>query len=735
MNLIDRPNQRGSGSFLPQARPAEGEVPNLPSLGHEAAHSPAEMNVAEIVRILLAWRWLILGSLTVGMVAAVVITLLTTPLYRAVATLEVSAPQQELIEGADVGTPNQDRNFLATQYGLLESRSLATRVAQELNLASNPDFASGAASRSVREKAAIGRLREHFAVEPVINSRLVEISYVSESPELAARVTNSFAENFIASGLERRYEASTYARNFLERRIAAVKADLERSERLMVGYAQRQGIVNTGGEAGVPLDTTSLDLVNRAWSEAQTARIEAENRYRQALSRETTSETINNPTVQSLRSQRASLESEYQEKLNLFRPDYPDMVRLKSRIDALGEQIRAESGNVISGRTNSLKLEYQAAAAEEQSLRQRVEDLKSRVLDLRGRTIRYNILQRELDTNRALYDALLQRYKEIGVAGGIGPNLVSIVDRAQVPGSLYRPNLILNLIVGLTLGAILGLGTAFVLEFVNDTIKTPEDVRTKLKIPSLGAIPMKQKGVSMVDELSDLTSPVSEAYFSLRTALQFTTPGGAPRLLLVTSTRASEGKSSTTMALAQNFARLGQSVLLVDGDMRKPAFVARSGASNGLSTLLTSAGTLEEQVLKTRVSNLFLLPCGPLPPNPAELLASPQLQKILRDALSQFDMVIIDGPPVLGLADAPLLSSACEGTLIVIESGKTRRPAVVEAMLRLKSAGAKILGAVLTKYTPQTSGYGYNYEPYRYGGGITDRDRQIELLPAAAREA
>jgi capsular exopolysaccharide synthesis family protein len=410
------------------------------------------------------------------------------------------------------------------------------------------------------------------------------------------------------------------------------------------------------------------------------------------------------------------------------------MIRLRTRIEAIDQAIRQEASTVSGGQGTALSAEYQAAVNEERKLQGLVGQLKGAVLNERGNRIQYNILQREVDTNRSLYDALLQRYKEIGVAGGIGTNSVSVVDRAEPPGGPYKPDLMLNLLIGLVIGLVSGLGAALALEFLNDTIKTPDDVRDKLRLPSLGVIPKKKGVESVSEELKDQTSPVSEAYYSLRTSLQFTTDSGAPKSLLITSTRAAEGKSSTTLALAQNFARLGKSVLLIDSDLRKPAFVTGLEPNEGLSKLLTNTDELQAHVLKTQFENLSLLPCGPLPPNPAELLASPRLKAVLAEAMAKYDMVIVDGPPVLGLADAPLLAGVCQATLLVVESAKTRTRAAADAVNRLKAAGGNIVGAVLTKFRHQSHGYGYGYgyEPYRYGG-IGSREREIKLI--AQREA
>ena len=732
----------GATPIWPLAPHVGGGALSLPGQwdprGESDSARAIELNLQTIWRIMHEWRWLILGATAVGLAGAIIVTLLTTPLYQSTAVLEINPPAVEIMEGSK-GQPmvQNDREYLATQYGLLQSRTLAQRVAQELNLPANDNFLPGEGDRAAKLKSATGLLMANFEVEPVPQSRLIRISYTSPDPGLAAQVTNSFADNFINSNLERRYEASSYARSFLERQIANVKRDLERSERQFVAYAQQQGIINLGvsqageGGDGGSLQGASLAALNTALAEAQTKRIAAEQAYRQAGAGARAEVT---QSTSQLRAQRAGMEAEYNEKLSRFRPEYPDMVALRARIDALSEQINAEAGQVSGSRASTLRAEYQAALQAERALQGRVNQLKGAVLDLRGRSIEYNILQREVDTNRSLYDALLQRYKEIGVAGGIGKNLVSVVDRAEVPGAPFKPNLLLNLAVGFAVGLMAGLGAALALEFINDTIKTPDDVRDKLGLASLGMIPKKLTQESVAEELKDQSSAVSEAYFSLRTSLQFTTDSGAPKTLLITSTRAAEGKSSTTLALAQNFARLGNNVLLIDADLRKPAFVTGADPTDGLSKLLTNHDPLGEHVLKTEHDNLWLLPCGPLPPNPAELLASPRLKALLNEAANQFDMVIVDGPPVLGLADAPLLGAVCRGTLMVIESGKTRTKAAVDAVNRLKASGSHIVGAVLTKFKHQSHGYGYgySYEPYKYGG-IGSREREIRLI--AHREA
>jgi polysaccharide biosynthesis transport protein len=349
------------------------------------------------------------------------------------------------------------------------------------------------------------------------------------------------------------------------------------------------------------------------------------------------------------------------------------------------------------------------------------------VLNLRGRSIQYTILQREVDTNRSLYDALLQRYKQIGVAGGVGMAPVSIVDRAQTPLLPFKPNLFLNLIVGLGLGLVAGVAGAVGLEFVNDTIKSREDVRKKLAMSCLGTVPKTSAKDSFVDDLKNPTSIISEAYSAIVAALRFSTEEGTPKVLLVTSTRSSEGKSSSALAIAQNFARRGRRVLLIDSDLRKPAFKAANDRI-GLSKLLTTDDRVQDHIVETQHQNLWLLPSGPLPPNPADLLSTGRIRKIINEAKEGFDLVVIDGPPTLGLADAPLLAAAAGSALFVIESGKTRTRAAIEALNRLEATGTRIIGATLTKSEESSTGYGRYGYGYGYGYGAKGRINKTEIL-------
>ncbi|QIK95842.1 polysaccharide biosynthesis tyrosine autokinase [Sphingomonas sp. HDW15A] len=687
------------------------------------------LDLANLIRIVRE-RWkLILAAVLAGAALAILYTLLTKPLYRAGAVLEVNPPRVEVLEDEERSTGAQQVgtwDFIATQVGLLKSQSLGERVAQDLNLAANAAFVDQSGDPESRLKAAGAKVAGGIGVEMPKEGQLINYTFTADDPQIAAMVANGIADAFIDSNLQRRYDASNYAREFLQRQLNKTRGELEKSERALVSYAQSQGIINTasGEDTNSNSDANSLQgaslvALNSALAEATARRIAAQGAYQQARLAGGSAEATQSTSA--LRGTLAALEAEYQEKRTLLKPEHPDMVALKSRIDELNRQISAEQSRVAGGQATTLLAAYRAAVASENALRSRVNQLRGSVLDLRGRSIQYNILQRDVDTNRSLYDALLQRYKEVGVAGGIGDSPVSIVDRAQVPGGPFKPNPLLNLLAGIGLGLLAGIALAVLLDLLHDVLKTREDVRTRLGLSCLGVIPKRKGDGSIVSDLADEASGIAEAYSAVLAALRFSTDHGTPRTLLLTSTTPAEGKSSSAFAIAQNLARRGEKVLLIDADLRRPIFKTQS-SGRGLTKLLTNEESIRGHLHETQFENLWLLPCGPTPPNPADLLSSPRFAKILVEAGREFDRIIIDGPPMLGLADAVLLASAAEHVALVVESGRTRTKAAKEVIHRLSSAGANILGVVLTKSTEEASSYGYSY---RYSSIGDNRDDLI----------
>jgi capsular exopolysaccharide synthesis family protein len=738
----------GNDSRLPIRHiPAQGALALRPGttaldLFEEPRGDAAEIDLMAYWQMLLKRRWLILGITASVLAAALLVTLLTPPVYRATATLQIDRETMQivLVEGVTSTEGTSSGDFYQTQYELLKSRALAERVADSQHLAGSPLLQAIAghswlsrvaeslrpqvAAKAVAVKnpqdrsgleAASGLLQGHLVVAPISNSRLVKVSFDSGNPRLSARIANAFVEGFIAQQLEHRTGASSYAKKYLEDRLAQTKSKLEQSERALVAFAQKEKIVSIGD--GPSLVAQNLSALNSQLATAQGERIKAEARWRGVNSAAAVpADMLVDSPVRDLQARKAELQRTYQDKLQVFKADYPDMKQLQGQIDAINKQIGGEMGNMRA----SMRAEYDAAMAQETLLTSQLDSLRNQTLDVDSRSIDYNILKREADTNRQLYDALLQRYKEIGVATDLGSNNVSMVDRALPPGGRYKPNLTLNLGIGLLLGALLGVLTALGLELIDQTLKSPQDIEQKLRISVLGIIPKLKKTEVPAQVLRDLRSPFSEAYRSVRTALQFSTDSGVPKVLLVTSASPGEGKSTTAWSLARNFAQLGKRVLLIDGDLRNPSLhrLAEVRGEIGLSNLLAGAANINEAIQDTDDPRLKIILAGPLPPNPAELLAGSKLISLLTVAAESFDQVIIDGPPVLGIADAPILANAAAGTLLVVEAGKTRIHIAQTALKRLLAARARIIGAVLSKYSHNHGygyGYGYGYSAYAYG--------------------
>ncbi|HEY5107292.1 MAG TPA: polysaccharide biosynthesis tyrosine autokinase [Caulobacteraceae bacterium] len=692
-------------------------------------------------RTLLKHRWMILASIVACLAVGAAVTLLTRPIYTAQSTLQIDREAAKVVSAGEVTSSDnlvEGEEFFQTQYGLLRSRALAIRVAEALGLTHSDAFirqmganprkpanVTAEARSNIQRDQVMGLLRTNLGVLPNRGSRLVGVAFSSPDPALSARVANAFAENFIASALDRRYESSSYARDFLERRLAEVKAKLEDSERQLVAYAASQQIItlNEAGQANNPgaqqsLAAANLEALDNALSTAKATRIQAEARWREAQATPGMGlpEILQSPTVQQISQERAKLMAEYQDKLSVFKPDYPDMRQLKAQIDETDRQLALEATNI----RGSLRVQYQAALGGERALQGQVEGLKGAVLDLSKRNIQYTILQREVDTNRTLYDGLLQRYKEVGVAGGVTTNNISVVDRAEAPLKPSKPKPLLNMLIASLGGIVLGVVAALLAEALDQAIRTPADVESKLGVPLLGTVPVLKTGIQPAEALADTRSPLSEAYYSLRSALQFSTKDGFPKTLLVTSARPGEGKSTTAFAIAQNVARLGFRTLLIDADLRNPSLHKVVGIDNrtGVSNILTGSAVLKDVVQSGGLLNLFAAPCGPLPPSPAELLAGSRLKMLITEAAALFDIVIVDGPPVMGLADAPMISAVLAGSLLVIEAGRTGRAQARAALRRLAMANGHVLGAVLTKFNARQAsyGYGYGYEyDYDYG--------------------
>jgi len=701
--------------------------------------------LVQVLGVVRKRKWLLLGIIAGALLLGLLATLLTTPQYTASSTIEI---QREVRNFTNVAGAESDQNaavdqeFYQTQYGLLQSRTLADRVAQDLRVIDDGKFfrqmgseytkrwfdedrlIPGASTKEQRIREVGDLLLKRVKVRPERLSRLVEISFSSPDPAFSKRVVDAWGTHFIRVTLERRYETTSYARKFLEARLGQLRERIDQSERQLVGYASREGIVtvpttdssgqvtsSTGTER--PLLSEDLATLNRELARATADRVLAESRL--SGSAGSVTEGLQNQGISDIRAQRATLQAQYAKMLQQFEPEYPPAQALQTQIRQLDRSIAAEEGRVAS----TLRESYRAARQREEALSQQVNQLKSNVLDLRRRSIQYNIFQRDADTNRQLYDALLQRYKEIGVAGGVGVNNISIVDDAELPRKPSSPRMLVNLLAALVLGSILGAGIVFILEQIDEGIADPGEVQDILGEALLGTIPKVSTDQPVV-VLADPKSSLSEAYFSLQTNLSFATEHGLPYSLAVISSRPAEGKSLTALALAKSLLRSGRRVLLIDGDMRSPSvnYLMQIDGSYGFSNYLSGNNDIASLIQKGS-DGLHAMAAGPQPPSAAELLASDRVSKLLTELREQFDCVIIDSPPVLGLADAPLVGSRVEGCIFVTEAHATKKGVVRVALSRLRAARANIFGVVLSKFDTKRAHYGYGYN-YGYGYGYGD---------------
>ena len=703
-------------------------------------------SLSQVLAVLKKRKWLILGTVVAALLLGLVSTLLMTPQYTSSAVVEIQRETRNFtnVDGVDSKTSSTvDPEFYETQAGLLRSVALAGNVATDNRLQDNARFFKmfgsrkakawfneqrlipGASSREERVREAGDILLDHLKVSIQRQSRLATISFTSPDVAFSKKIVDSWAAHFVQATLDRRYAATSYARKFLEDRLAQLRTRIDQAERQLVDYAARQDIVNLPSEAATQpgasappersLVAENLVALNKELAAATGERIGAESRL--GARGGDVQEALTNTGISQMRSKRAELAAQYADLMQRFDPGYPPAKSVKAQLNTLDQSIAREEGRVRS----TLQETYQAAEQRETALTTRVNQLKSSLFDLRRRSTQYNILMREVDTNRQLYDALLQRYKEIGVAGGVGVNNIAVVDAGDSPDKPSSPRLLLNLAFALLGGLLVGVTLAFALEQLEDSLSDPAEVAELLQIPLIGVVPNVSE--EPLATLLDVKSALSEAYFSVQTSLALTTAHGFPRTLVVTSSRPNEGKSLTSFGLAKTLAVQGRKVVLIDGDMRSPSInhMLNLQALPGLSALLTNAATLQEVAQVSGIANLSVIAAGASPPSAAELLSGNRLKRVLTELLETFDHVIVDAPPVMGFADAPLIANQVEGVCFVIEAHGTNKSSARTAISRLRNSDTTIFGAIVTKFDSKraSSAYGYDYG-YGYGYGESD---------------
>ena len=725
------------------------------------ASDPMEDDSIDLRRywhMLLRRKWILVAAVVLALLAGLVMTYRTTPVYQATLLLHIE-PQNvrflEYQEDVELGESRSDQDFYQTQYELLKSRNLARRVIDRLGLEarstrqqSNESSALAAVSAGLRRLLGGGRnassagdsepdgaassnlegaLLSRLTVTPVRGSRLVRLHYASSNPREAARILNAWAESFINMTLERRYDATVYAERFLEERIKQVRANLEDSEAKLVAYAKDRQIFDLEDRLGSAKQR--LSAFRNALTTAQTQAIQAAAAAAHDDAGPATMMMLESGVIEQLKERKVDLQVEYRELLNRFTPDFPDVEHLRRQIGEVDEQIAQEVGLIRT----ALEQDYQAKRREQAALQTEVDALEQELLALQDRNTDYQTLKRDVETNSQLYDGLLQRMKEVGVVAGITANNISVVDSAQIPRSPFKPSLRSNLMMALMLGLVGGGMVIFLVEHIDDTIKTSDDVETRLHAPVLGVIPYASARAYGIEEQEipllaavDPQSPVAEAVRSLRTQLLFATAEGAPKVMHLTSAGPGEGKTTVSTSIAIAFAQAGAKVLLIDADLRAPSLhrVFELPNSVGLTNYLAGSMQPAEIAQPTATTRLFTIPSGPLPPNPVELLSSAKMGELIALAAERFDYVLLDGPPVIGLADALVLANLARGTVFVADAESTRYGAMESAVKRLRAAHATIIGAVIDRLGKVGSGYGYGYGydyqyTYHYGGRET----------------
>lgn len=715
--------------------------------GYEGSYEneAAGIDVRQILAIIRTNLVLIGLVVATSLALAAVITLLQTPNFTAKTTVQINNQsaqvlgKQDDISQEEANSAADSERFLQTQVDILGSNAIAERVVQKLRLLGNSQHYEAMGIRAPSGTLKPNELKD-LTIEALLarkninlprNSRLATISFTTADPGLSARVANTWADEYIQANLQRRYDSSAYARAFISGQLNDARAKLELSERQLNSYAREAGLIRTrdlgaGSEqnsssgGGGSITTASLLQLNIQANQAQATRISAEQRWLSISSGPLLSspEVLASVAVGTLLAQRSVSGAELEKERARHLEDYPTVVQLKAQVASIDGQLQSVARNIRA----SVKQAYDSARDAERALKQQVLELKSSSLAEQDRLVQYNQLAREVETNRTVHDGLLQRYKELNAAAGISASNISIIDKAETPTRPSSPNLVKNLALALLAGVTLAGVIVFVRNQLDDAVRIPEDIDTKLNMPLLGVIPLA-KAVDIDTMLEDPKSAISEAYNSLRSSLLYSSANGLPKTLLITSSQPAEGKSTTSLAMAIGLARLGRKVVLLDVDLRRPAIhrlLGASGSDNayGMSSLLTSQGSIDEALKPTEQENLTVITAGPIPPSPTELLSSGRMEQILEELSGRFDVVILDSPPVLGLADAPLMSALVEGVILVVQSDRSRRGSLKSSLRRLRGMRTNLLGGVLTMFDASKNSnayseyYGYNYYQY-----------------------
>ncbi len=679
-------------------------------------------SIQDYLRIFVKRRWTILAVFVTVVALAALKTFTAIPIYQATVQLLIERQPPRVLETQT--QPSYDyygEEFYQTQYKLLESRALAKKVADKLNLKSRQPYAKmfeglpadvDQATKQRLEESLVDVVTGGIEVEPVRTSRLVNVSYSSPDPKFAAEVANTLGQAFIEQSLDLRFAASQEAAQWLKRKLVEARQKLEESEAKLNQYKRQHNIAAVEDKESITAQ--KLEQLNRELVAAQTKRMEAETRFQEVNAGRPIAQVLENPLIQTLKAEEAKLITEHSELSKKYGEGHPRMIQLNQELAATRGKINAEMGMV----KQTIKNEYNMAKSQEENLKKALEQQKNVTQDQSDVGIQYRVLLRDVETNRALYENMLKSLKTTTATENVPATNIRIVYPALVPEVPVSPRKIRTLALAAALGLFFGIGLALLLETLDTTIKTPEEVEKWLEVPNLALIPHIDTG-DHPGEAPELVvfhghQPLaSEAYRVLRTSILFSSPGQTPRLLLVTSTLPMEGKTLTTANLATAMAQAEGDVLLIDADLRRPTLHQLLGVPRepGLSNFLVGK-TDELPVVSTLVPHLFLIPAGAIPPNPSELLGSERMQELLNRTQERFALTILDSPPLVSVTDAAILSTQVAGVLLVIKAEHVPQKAAQDAKNHLVELHAHLLGTVLNDVPLQKDSYYYRH--YRY---------------------
>ncbi|HEY6138912.1 MAG TPA: polysaccharide biosynthesis tyrosine autokinase [Thermoanaerobaculia bacterium] len=696
-------------------------------------------------------RW----KVAVSILAVVLIGTLTTsyfskPLFRSQIQIQIERenPNQMTVEDF-FGIAASDQEFLQTQYVLLKSRGLAQRVIDEQKLLSDPEFYSpGIGNKTPKEiesvrDSMVGAIVGGLEVTPVRNTSLVEISYIASSPRLAQKVAEGVGDSYIRMKVEQKFQAVRAASEFLDRQIAQIRSDIETTRKQMQQYGENKGIISADEASNMTVQR--LLKTNADVGAAQAEIIARQTEYNSVIHSSPDSVAAKDPRVQSLTDDVSRLQREYQQKSMTFGPSHPDMQKLHVTIEKTEAARRQAVKDAYDHAVEAARQAVSAAQAREAQLGGALSQQTRATMAINVTAAGYQDLQKSLEGKQALLDRLLKQQNETEVTArlrGAETSNIHWVDHANLPGSRFNVTMRRNLQSALPLGVILGLAAIFFLEYMDRSIKTAEEMERVTKFASLGVIPAassvgrgygyygygargsgklravkpppEQSGIDLLPHV-DSRSPISEAYRAFRTSLLLAS-ASSPKVIVITSTFAKEGKTTTSINLATVLAQMGKPVLLIDADLRRPRLqkVFKGKMNLGLVNYLAANIPLEDVIQETAVPNLSVVLSGPNPPNPSELLASDRMKTLIHEVRTKFAYVIFDSPPVLAVTDAVVLAASADGVVLCVHGGQTPRELVMRSAERLRQSNIPVLGAILNNLDLQQYGYTFKKSYYDY---------------------